>query len=98
MNGEEQNPNPDPLDHADENEDMLLGGAAEKHQHHASHDANAVCKEVLHQAQDQAIPIPPVGQGRRVYHPLAWENTEALNVLPTRELPVLTQQLQQTME
>ena len=25
MNGEEQNPNPDHLDHADENEDMLLG-------------------------------------------------------------------------
>ena len=35
MNGEGQNPNQDPLDHADENEDMLLGGAEERRQHHA---------------------------------------------------------------
>ena len=98
MNGEGQNPNQDPLDHADENEDMLLGGAEERQQHHAPDDANAVREEVLQQAQAQAIPVPPVGQGRRAYHALTRENAEALNVLLTRELPVLTQQLQQTME
>ena len=54
--------------------------------------------EVLQQAQAQPIPVPPVAQGRRPYHTLARENAEALNVLLTRELPVLTQQLQQTME
>ncbi len=96
INGGEQDP--DPLDQPGENEDMLLGGAGERHQQPALDNANAVRDEVLQQAQAQAIPIPPVAQGRRPYHALARENAEALNVLLTRDLPVLTQQLQQTME
>ena len=46
------------------------------------------------------IPIPEPGNGkeRRPLHALARENAEALNALLTREVPVLTQQLQQTME
>ncbi len=77
---------------------MLLGGAGERHQQPALDNANAVRDEVLQQAQAQATPIPPVAQGRHPYHALARENAEALNVLLTRDLPVLTQQLQQTME
>jgi hypothetical protein len=83
---------------AGENEDMLLGGARERPQQRAPVNANAVRDEVLQQAQAQAIPIPPVAQGRRPYHALARENAEALNVMLTRDLPLLTQQLQQTME
>jgi hypothetical protein len=83
---------------ARENEDMLLGGARERPQQRAPVNANAVRDEVLQQAQAQAIPIPPVAQGRRPYHALARENAEALNVMLTRDLPLLTQQLQQTME
>ena len=50
--------------------------------------------------QAMPIPIPEPGNGRerRPYHALARENAEALNALLTREIPVLTQQLQQTME
>ena len=44
------------------------------------------------------IPIPEPGNGRRPYHALARENAEALNAFLTREIPVMTQQLQQTME
>ena len=52
------------------------------------------------QPQAMPIPIPEPGNGRerRPYHALARENAEALNALLTREIPVLTQQLQQTME
>ena len=107
INGDEQDP--DPLHHtgnnedmllggAGENEDMLLGGARERPQQRAPVNANVVRDEVLQQAQAQAIPIPPVAQGRRPYHALARENAEALNVMLTRDLPLLTQQLQQTME
>ena len=97
INGEERNP--EPVEQvADENEGMLLGGAGERRQEHAPNNANVVHDEVLRQAQAQPIPVPPVPQGRRPYHTLARENAEALNVLLTRELPVLTQQLQQTME
>ena len=57
-------------------------------------------------AQDpsRAMPIPiPVlvagnGGERCLYHVLADENAEALNVLLTREVPVLMQQRQQTIE
>ena len=83
---------------AGENEDMLLGGARERPQQRAPVNANAVRDDVLQQAQAQAIPIPLVAQGRRPYHALARENAEALNVMLTRDLPLLTQQLQQTME
>ena len=50
--------------------------------------------------QAMPIPIPEPGNGRerRTYHALARENAQALNALLTREIPVLTQQLQQTME
>ena len=50
--------------------------------------------------QAMPIPIPEPGNGRerRPYHALARENAEALNALLRREIPVLTQQLQQTME
>ena len=44
------------------------------------------------------IPVPGNGGERRPYHALARENAEALNALLTREIPVMTQQLQQTME
>ena len=44
------------------------------------------------------IPVPGNGGERRPYHVLARENAEALNALLTREVPVMTQQLQQTME
>ena len=107
INGDEQDP--DPLHQAGnnedmllggagENEDMLLGGARERPKQRAPVNANAVRDEVLQQAQAQAIPIPPVAQGRRPYHALARENAEALNVMLTRDQPLLTQQLQQTME
>ena len=66
---------------AGENEDMLLGGARERPQQRAPVNANAVLDEVLQQAQAQAIPIPPVAQGRHPYHTLARENAEALNVM-----------------
>ena len=42
----------------------------------------------------QNIPVPPAQGGRRPYHALARENAEALNVLLTRDLPVLTNQMQ----
>ena len=77
---------------------MLLGGAGERWEHRAPDNASAVRDEVLQQAQAQEIPVPPVPRGRRAYHALARESAEALNVLLTRELPVLTQQFQQTME
>ncbi|CAB3986887.1 Hypothetical predicted protein [Paramuricea clavata] len=44
------------------------------------------------------IPVPGNDGERRPYHALARENAEALNELLTREIPVMTQQLQQTME
>ncbi len=44
------------------------------------------------------ITWPAVYRERRPYHALARENAEALNVLLTHEIPVMTQQLQQTME
>ena len=52
------------------------------------------------QPQAMPIPIPEPGnrRERRPYHALARENAEALDALLTREIPVLTQQLQQTME
>ena len=107
INGDEQDPGPLHqagnnedmlLGGAGENEDMLLGGAREIPQQRAPINANAVRDEVLQQAQAQEIPIPPVAQRRRPYHALARENAEALNVMLTRDLPLLTQQLQQTME
>jgi hypothetical protein len=108
INGDEQDP--DPLHQAGKNEDMLLGGAGEnddmllggareRPQQRVPVNANAVRDEVLQHAQAQAIPNPPVAQGRRPYHALGRENAaEALNVMLTRDLPLLTQQLQQTME
>ena len=91
INVEERNP--EPIDQVpDENEGMLLGEAAERRQDHAPDNANVLHDKVLQQAQAQPIPVPPVAQGRRPYHTLARENAEALNVLLTRELPVLTQQ------
>ena len=51
------------------------------------------------QAHAQQIPDPvPAAGERRPYHALALENAEALNRLLTREVPILTQQLQNTME
>ena len=50
------------------------------------------------QPVDHAIPVPRGRAGRRPYHEIARENAEALNVLLTRELPQLTNQLQYTME
>ena len=50
------------------------------------------------QPVDHAIPVPHGRAGRRPYHEIARENAEALNVLLTRELPQLTNQLQYTME
>ena len=49
-------------------------------------------------AEQHQIPVSN-GQGRRrPYHALAQKNAEALNVLLTREIPVLTHQIQQTTE
>ncbi|CAB4038332.1 Hypothetical predicted protein, partial [Paramuricea clavata] len=48
--------------------------------------------------QAMPIPIPGNGEERHPYHALARENAEALNALLNREIPVMTQQLQQTME
>ena len=48
-----------------------------------------------------AVGIPihvPNIEGRRPYHALGRENTEALNFFLTRGLPVITHQLQETME
>ena len=51
------------------------------------------------QAHAQQIPVPVSAAGeRRPYHALARENAEALNRLLSREVPILTQQLQNTME
>ena len=47
---------------------------------------------------DHAIPVPNGRVGRRPYHEIARENAEALNVLLTREIPQLSNQLQHTME
>ena len=41
---------------------------------------------------------PPINALATALHALARENAEALNALLTREIPVMTQQLQQTME
>ena len=43
----------------------------------------------------QNIPVPQV---RRLYHTLARENAEVLNVLLTRDMPVLSRAMQQTIE
>ena len=40
----------------------------------------------------------PQIQARRPYHALARENAEALNLFLTRDLLVITHQMQQTME
>ena len=48
--------------------------------------------------RQQQIPLPNLRNGRRPYHELARENAEALNALLTREIPILTNHLQQTME
>ena len=50
------------------------------------------------QPVDHAIPVPNARAGMRPYHEIARENAEALNVLLTREMPQLTNQLQYTME
>ena len=49
------------------------------------------------QPVDHAIPVPNGRARRRPYHEIARENAEALNVLLTREIPQLTNQLQYTM-
>ena len=49
-------------------------------------------------SEQRQIPVPNEQVSRRPYHALAWENAEALNVLPTRKIPVLTHQVQQTTE
>ena len=43
----------------------------------------------------QNIPVPQV---RRPHHTLVRENAEALNVLLTRDMPVLSRAVQQTIE
>ena len=48
--------------------------------------------------QQHEIPVPNLRNGRRPYHEPARENAEALNVLLTREIPALTNQLQRTMD
>ena len=44
------------------------------------------------------IPNPIDGYRRRPYHAVARENSEALNAFLTRDLPVLTQQMHETMD
>ena len=46
----------------------------------------------------QAIPVPQVQAERHPYHALARENAEALNVLLTRDVPILTNQMQQNIQ
>ncbi len=55
-------------------------------------------REELRQQEDQRIPLPNARGGRRPYHVLARENAEALNALLTRDIPVLTDQLRETMD
>ena len=54
--------------------------------------------EGLGRAEQQRMQVPNEQGGRRPYHTLARENAEALNVLLTREIPVLTHQLEQIMQ
>ncbi len=92
-----QPPPPEPLDQADgENDDVppLF---------HDNEDRNHFRGPYIEQnrglngAAGRAIPVPQI-QARRPYHALARENAEALNLFLTRELPVLTHQMMQTME
>ena len=50
------------------------------------------------QPVNHAIPVLNGRAGRRPYHEIARENAEVLDVLLTRELPQITNQLQYTME
>ena len=61
-------------------------------------DENHEKRDDLGRVEQNRMQVPNQQVGRRPYHTLARENAEALNALLTREIPVLTHQLQQTMQ
>jgi hypothetical protein len=89
-------PPPDPENEYDENDARLDGLDPEEagEQRYFEHGVDPA--EADEQRQRQ-IPVPNE-PARRPYHALARENAEALNAFLTRDLPVVTHQLQQTME
>ena len=79
-----------------ENDDLppLYDENEDENDFHAPHiDEN----RGLNGAVGRPIHVPNI-DGRRPYHALARENAEALNLFLTRNLPVITHQLQETME
>ncbi|CAB4008319.1 Hypothetical predicted protein, partial [Paramuricea clavata] len=89
-------PPPDPENEYDENDARLDGLDPEEagEQRYFEHGVDPA--EADEQRQRQ-IPVPNK-PARRPCHALARENAEALNAFLTRDLPVVTHQLQQTME
>ena len=79
-----------------ENDDLppLYDESEDENDFHAPHIEE---NRGLNGAVGRPIHVPNV-EGRRPYHALARENTEALNLFLTRDLPVITHQLQETME
>jgi hypothetical protein len=55
-------------------------------------------QELRQQRDRRDIPVPGAIGARRPYHALARENAEALNALLTRDIPVLTNQIRETMD
>ena len=79
-----------------ENDDLppLYDESEDENDFHAPHIEK---NRGLNGAVGRPIHVPNV-EGRRPYHALARENAEALNLFLTRDLPVITHQLQETME
>ena len=92
----QQPPPNEPLQqHNGENDDLppLYDENEDENDFHAPYIAN----RGLNGAVGRPIHVPQI-QGRRPYHAPARENAEALNLFLTRDLPVITHQMQETME
>jgi hypothetical protein len=96
VNGNVNVPPPDLEDEYDENDARLDGLVPEVAGEQGYVEPGVDHAEAAEQRQRQ-IPMPNE-QARPPYHALARENAEALNAFLTRDLPVVTHQLQQTME
>ncbi|XP_028416826.1 uncharacterized protein LOC114541033 [Dendronephthya gigantea] len=83
-----------PIEPLDDNEDLPP--------YHEDDDDNPgeVRPEIpgLNGIAGQNFPVSLMQAGRRSYHALPRENAEALNILLTRDLPVLSNQMQSAIE
>lgn len=99
MNGRINVPPPDPENEYNDNDARLDGLNPEEAAEYRDFEHGLDPGQADEQRQDRQRQIPVPNQpGRRPYHALAKENAEALNAFLTRDLPVVTHQLQQTME